>query len=75
MLLETMQRFNEACNDISKAAFDLHLANKIDLQKVVYYYIRERYGFSAQMTVRAITKVICLSSSQLAAAGMVTKPT
>jgi len=56
--LETMQRFNEGCNDISKAAFDLHMANKIDLQKVVYYDIRERYGLSAQMTVRAIAKVV-----------------
>lgn len=53
-----MQRFNEACNDTSKTAFDLHMANKIDLQKVVYYDIRERYGLPAQMTVRAIAKVV-----------------
>lgn len=58
MLLETMHRFNEACNDIAKTAFDLQMANKIDLQKVVYYDIRERYGLSAQMTVRAIAKVV-----------------
>ncbi|MER3403304.1 MAG: transposase, partial [Armatimonadota bacterium] len=32
-------------------------ANKVRLQKLVYYEIRERFGLSAQMTVRAISKV------------------
>jgi len=56
-LLETMERFNEACNDISKIAFKNRTANKIRLQKIVYYRIRKQYGLSAQMTVRAISKV------------------
>jgi len=56
-LLETMERFNEACNDISKVAYHKKTANKIRLQKIVYYRIREQYGLSAQMTVRAISKV------------------
>jgi len=55
-LLETMERFNEACNDIAEVAFENRTANKIRLQKIVYYRIREQYGLSAQMTVRAISK-------------------
>ena len=55
-LLDTMERFNEACNDIAEVAFENRTANKIRLQKIVYYRIREQYGLSAQMTVRAISK-------------------
>lgn len=55
-LLETMERFNEACNDIAEVAYHNRTANKIRLQKIVYYRIREEYGLSAQMTVRAISK-------------------
>jgi hypothetical protein len=33
------------------------MANKIELQKLVYYDIRERFGLSAQMAIRAIAKV------------------
>ncbi len=46
-LLETMQRFNEACNDIADVAFHNRTANKIRLQKIVYYRIRRQYGLSA----------------------------
>lgn len=55
-LLETMERFNAACDAIAEVAFREHTANKIRLQKIVYYDIRERFGLSAQMTVRAISK-------------------
>ena len=57
-LLRTMHRFNDACNDIASVAFEKKCANKVKLQKIVYYDIRERYGLSAQMTVRAISKVV-----------------
>jgi len=57
-LHETMHQFNAACNDIAKTAFKLHLANKIELQKTVYYRIREQYNLSAQMAVRAISKTV-----------------
>ena len=58
MLLETMHRFNEACNYIADVAFDKRMANKIALQKIVYYDVRERFQLSAQMTVRAISKTV-----------------
>jgi len=57
-LLETMERFNEACNDIAEVAYQNRTANKIRLQKILYYRIREQYGLSAQMTVRAVGKVV-----------------
>src|SRR5216684_4135686 len=54
----TLERFNAACNAIAEVAFRERLANKIALQKLVYYAVRERFGLSSQMTVRAIAKVV-----------------
>ncbi len=56
-LLETMHRFNEACNYIANIAFEKKTANKIELQKVVYYNVRDKFGLSAQLVIRAIAKV------------------
>jgi len=57
MLLDTMHRFNEACNAIAETAFAIHKANKVEIHKLVYYDIRERFGLSSQLAVRAISKV------------------
>lgn len=57
-LHKTMRQFNAACNDIAKTAFELHCANKIELQKMVYYRAREQYSLSAQMAVRAISRTV-----------------
>jgi putative transposase len=57
-LLATMERFNAACDHIAGVAFDRRLANKLRLQKLVYYDIREQFGLSSQLTVRAIAKVV-----------------
>jgi len=56
-LMGTMERFNEACNTIADVAFELHTANKFWLQKEVYHDVREKFGLSAQLTIRAISKV------------------
>ena len=56
-LLRTLETFNAACNDIAGTAFAERCANKIELQKLVYYDIRARFGLSSQMTIRAIAKV------------------
>lgn len=56
-LLKTMERFNAACNIISKIAFENKTFGKISLQKLCYYQIREEFKLSAQMVVRAIGKV------------------
>ena len=56
-LLKTMERFNAACNVISKIAFDNKTFGKIKLQQLCYYDIRDKFKLSAQMVVRAIGKV------------------
>jgi putative transposase len=56
-LLRTLEAFNAACNAIAALAFAEHTANKIELQKLVYYDVRQQFGLSAQMTIRAIAKV------------------
>lgn len=56
-LLDTMKRFNQACDYISQIAFESKMFSKIKIQKVCYYDVRERFGLSAQMVVRAIGKV------------------
>lgn len=56
-LIETMKRFNLACNYISQIAFDSKTLGKIGIQKLCYYEIREKFGLSSQMVVRAIGKV------------------
>ncbi len=56
-LLETMHKFNEACNYIAIIAFSIMSANKIKLQQIVYRDVREKYGLSAQLVIRAIAKV------------------
>ncbi|HEY7339930.1 MAG TPA: transposase [Ktedonobacterales bacterium] len=56
-LLRTLETFNAACNVIAEVAFRERCANKIELQKLVYYDIRKQFGLSSQMTIRAISKV------------------
>lgn len=56
-LLETMERFNAACDFVAIAAFRIKSANKIRLQKESYYEIRDRFSLPAQLTIRAIAKV------------------
>ena len=56
-ILETMHRFNEACNYIANIAFKMGTANKMEIQKVVYYDVRDKFKLSAQLTIRAIAKV------------------
>jgi len=57
MLKETMEAFNEACNSIAETAFNSKTFNNWQLHHLVYRDIRERFNLSAQMTVRAISKV------------------
>jgi putative transposase len=57
-LLATMERFNAACDALAAIAFASNCANKVELQKICYYDIRRDFGLSAQMTIRAISKVI-----------------
>ncbi len=56
-LLRTLEAFNAACNYIAQIAFAERTANKYTLQKLTYREARQRFGLSAQMAVRAISKV------------------
>jgi len=57
-LLDTMQRFNSACDYISDIAFDKQIFGQIRLHKITYYDIRDKFGLTSQMAIRAIGKVV-----------------
>jgi IS605 OrfB family transposase len=56
-LLRTLETFNAACNAIADVAYEHRVANKLRLQPLVYYHLRQRFGLSSQMVIRAIAKV------------------
>ena len=53
----TLQRCNEACDWISAQAWEAQVFGQFSLHKLVYHDVRKRFGLSAQMAVRAISKV------------------
>ena len=57
-LLETMEAFNRACQYVADVAYERRLANKIALQRLVYGELRQRFGLSSQMAIRAISKAV-----------------
>ena len=56
-LKATVERFNEAADWLAGEAFAIKVSNKIELQRTHYAIVRERFGLSAQMTVRCIAQV------------------
>ncbi|MHB1709631.1 MAG: RNA-guided endonuclease InsQ/TnpB family protein [Thermoplasmataceae archaeon] len=57
ILLETMEVFNKACDDISRTSFEHGFPNKYELHRLVYYSIKDAYKLPSQLIVRAISKV------------------
>jgi putative transposase len=57
-LLRTMEAFNQACDDISKVAYESKTFNQYRLHHRLYYHIREQYQLPAQLAIRAIGKVV-----------------
>lgn len=55
-LRSTMEAFNAACNFLAGLAFEQGTANKFKLQELGYKVVREKFGLSSQLTVRAIAK-------------------
>jgi len=51
-----MEAFNAACNEIAQTCFAQQSASKYTIQTLVYHTIREKYGLSAQLCIRAIAK-------------------
>jgi putative transposase len=63
VLLATMRRVNEACDWISAVAFEKRVFGQVGLHREVYATVREKFGLSSQMAVRAIGK--CVESYKL----------
>jgi putative transposase len=57
-LLSTMEAFNAGAQYAADVAYEKRLANKIALQPFVYGELRARFGLSAQMAIRAISKAV-----------------
>jgi IS605 OrfB family transposase len=57
LLLRTMESFNEACDHISDFAYHKQIFSKYQLQKHLYYEIRDKFSLSSQLAVRALAKV------------------
>lgn len=57
LLLSTLKEANSACNIISETAFNQKLFNQFKLHYVCYNVIKSSFNLSAQMVVRAISKV------------------
>lgn len=58
LLRTTMERFNQAATFAAKVAFDAGIFNRPSVHKLAYREIRERFGLSAQMAVRAVGKAV-----------------
>lgn len=56
-LLRTLVRCNEACDWLSRQAWDQKAFRQFELHKAAYALARERFGLTAQVVVRSIAKV------------------
>lgn len=57
-ILSTMERFNAAASFAARAGFEAGVFSQPSIHKLAYAAIRERFGLSAQMAVRAIGKAV-----------------
>src|SRR5262249_24444014 len=57
LLQLTMGQFNAARSWLAERAFELGVANKVKLQQLFYYDLREKFGLSAQMAALCIRHV------------------
>lgn len=57
-LRATMERFNAAASFAAKVGFEHKVYGQVSIHGLCYHEIRERFGLSAQMAVRAIAKAV-----------------
>jgi len=57
LLLQTMEAANAACDAISEYAWREKVFSKFKIQSAIYYEIKKRFGISAQVVIRCISKV------------------
>jgi predicted transposase len=53
----TLRAFADACNHIAEVARSIHSTNKVKVQHATYREVRERFGLSANLAIRAIARV------------------
>jgi putative transposase len=58
VLLETMERFNAAASHAARVGFEANVFSQPSIHKRCYAELRERFGLSSQMAVRAIGKAV-----------------
>ncbi|MEO8392583.1 MAG: hypothetical protein ABI700_06290 [Chloroflexota bacterium] len=56
-LLETLERAHAACDYMSAQVWVTKMFSPFKLQKLVYASVRERFGLSAQIVIRLLSKV------------------
>ncbi|MBK7453242.1 MAG: hypothetical protein IPJ46_05865 [Anaerolineales bacterium] len=56
-LRKTLEVANAACNYISDQAWESQTSRQFPLHKLTYYSVKEIFDLTAQMVVRAISKV------------------
>ena len=56
-LLDVMETFNNACNWVAEKAIQSNTFNKMLLQKLVYYELKQKYNLSSQMAILVVRKV------------------
>jgi putative transposase len=57
-LLATMERFNAAASYAARVGFAAKVFGQVTLHRLCYREIRQRFGLSSQMAVRAIAKAV-----------------
>ena len=57
LIKDTLYQANQAANEVSGVAWAAKCFRPFAIHKLVYKEVRQRYGLSAQMTVRVIGKV------------------
>ena len=57
-LQRIVARFNETANWLAGIALTQQCANKVALQKLAYYALRERFGLPADTAIRCIAQVV-----------------
>jgi len=57
-LKETMLIANKACNFISEKTWQSKIFGQYNLQKLLYYEVKEKFSLSAQVVIQCIVKVV-----------------
>ncbi|MCR5168598.1 MAG: transposase [Oscillospiraceae bacterium] len=58
LLNNTMSAYRQACNYVSDYIFETHCLNTNDIQKNIYYDIKNRFNLKAQMAISCIRTVV-----------------